>query len=40
MVLFLKMENDIPVGCLEIKCPYSKRDMKLEEASSNDKNFF
>ena len=33
-------ENDIPVGCLEIKCPYSKRDMKLEEASSNDKNFF
>ena len=33
-------DNDIPVGCLEIKCPYSKRDMKLEEASSNDKNFF
>ena len=33
-------ENDIPVGCLEIKCPYSIRDMKLEEASSNDKNFF
>ena len=33
-------ESDIPVGRLEIKCPYSKRDMKLEEAFSNGKNFF
>ena len=33
-------QDDIPVGCLEVKCPYSKKDMTLQEASLNDKSFF
>ena len=23
-------ENDIAVGCIEVKCPYSKRDMTIK----------
>ncbi len=34
------LKNSIPVGCIEVKCPYSKGDMKLEEASASDKYFF
>ena len=34
------LKSSIPVGCIEVKCPYSKRDMKLAEASVSDKTFF
>ena len=33
-------ENDIAVGCIEVKCPYSKRDMTIKEAADNDNTFF
>ncbi|XP_065067596.1 uncharacterized protein LOC135693138 [Rhopilema esculentum] len=33
-------DNDCPVGGLEVKCPFSKRDMTLEEASLKDRTFF
>ena len=33
-------DNDCPVGGLEVKCPFSKRDMTLEEASLKDWTFF
>ena len=33
-------ESKIPVGCLEVKCPYSKRDMTMREACMSDRNFF
>ena len=33
-------EDIVPVGCIEVKCPYSKRDMTLAEANASDKNFF
>ena len=34
------LENSIPVGCIEVKCPYSKRNMTLLDASTDDKSFF
>ena len=34
------LKSSIPVRCIEVKCPYSKRDMKLAEASVSDKTFF
>ena len=33
-------QDDMPDGCLEVKYPYSKKDMTLQEASLNDKSFF
>ena len=33
-------ESNIPVGCLEVKCPFSKRDMTIREACMSDKNLF
>eukprot|EP00112_Aurelia_sp_Birch-Aquarium-sp1_P004784 Seg1542.8 transcript_id=Seg1542.8/GoldUCD/mRNA.D3Y31 product="U3 small nucleolar RNA-associated protein 21" protein_id=Seg1542.8/GoldUCD/D3Y31 len=35
----LIMENSSLFGCVEVKCPYSKREMKLEEAAASDKTF-
>ena len=33
-------ESNVPVGCLEVKCPYSKKDMTIRESCTSDKNFF
>ena len=33
-------ENDNSVGCIEVKCPYSKRGMTIKEAADNDNTFF
>ena len=30
----------IPVGCIEVKCPYAKRAMLLNKAAEEDKSFF
>ena len=34
------LEGDRLVGAIEVKCPYSKRDMTLQEATESDKSFF
>ena len=34
------LENGVPIGCLEIKCPYSKKDLMISEAAQGDKTFF
>ena len=33
------MKDNFPVGCIEAKCPYSKKDMTLQEASTDSKFF-
>ena len=33
------MEKDIPVGCIQVKCPYSEKENTLEDAARNS-NFF
>lgn len=33
-------ENGIPIGCIEIKCPYSKRTQTIKEAVTSDKKFY
>jgi len=33
------MKDDTPVGCVEVKCPFSKKDMTFQEAC-NDTKFF
>ena len=35
----LIMETSSLSRCIEVKCPYSKREMKLEEAATSDKSF-
>ena len=34
------LENGVPIGCVEIKWSYSKKDMKLADAAKGDKTFF
>ena len=34
------VENGSPAGCIEVKCPYSKRDCLVREAAMTDKSFF
>ena len=34
------LENGVPIGCIEIKWPYSKKDMMLADAAKEDKTFF
>ena len=34
------IENGSPAGCIEVKCPYSKRDCSIKEAALTDKSFF
>lgn len=34
------LENGVPIGCIEIKWPYSKKDMMLADAAKGDKAFF
>ena len=34
------VENGSVVGCIEVKCPYTKRNFTIKEAADNDKNFF
>ena len=33
------VENGAPVGCIDVKCPYAKRDFTLKSAAK-DKHFF
>ena len=30
----------IPVGCIEVKCPYAKRDMLLSKVADGDKSLY
>ena len=34
------LQGSLPVGCIEVKHPYAKKDMRPAEATSNDKQFF
>ena len=34
------LENGVPIGCIEIKWSYSKKDMMLADATKGDKTFF
>ena len=34
------IQNGSPVGCIEIKCPFSKKDATIQEAIGSDKSFF
>ena len=34
------LENGVPIGFIEIKWPYSKKDMMLADAAKGDKAFF
>ena len=32
-------KNEMAVGCIEVKCPYSKKNMTTKEAADSDKTF-
>jgi len=34
------LEDLMPVGCIEVKCPFTKKDVKLTEAAEDEKSFF
>ncbi len=37
---FKRRGGGVPVGCIEVKCPYATRDMLLSKAVDEDKSFF